>query len=508
MLLCALAIVGCDESSEPMAVETATTTSTTMTPKVLIIGIDGLRPDALMAAQTPAIDALIANGCITLEASAAAETVSGPGWSNVLCGVWPDKHRSVDNRFLITDYQRYPSIFTLAKRARPQIRTALFANWGPIGERILALDSIDHRVSLQDTKNDEPQTVACVETLAHDPLIDLVFYYIGNVDEVGHALGFHRAVPGYIAAIESADALVARVIEAVKARATYLSEDWLIIVVTDHGGTIDLSHGRDIVEHRMIPFIVSGAAAAKGRIVGTVNQVDVAATALTHLNIEQLRAWDLDSHAVGLAADSARAMMLERNLVCNGDAELSSPAAEPAGNRGVAGWRDIGAVSTLAYGAHADFPTAQTIGAPSRGASFIFGGEAGESRIEQRIDLATLAHEIDADHVSFDLRGWLGGFAQQRDLAWIELEWLDEHGGVVGRAELRAVTLEDRTAATGGDAVTMFIERSVNGAVPALSRAATLTLRFERSEGVCDGYADEISLVLHALSTPIPGVTP
>ena len=59
MLLCALAIVGCDESSEPMAVETATTTSTTMTPKVLIIGIDGLRPDALMAAQTPAIDALI-----------------------------------------------------------------------------------------------------------------------------------------------------------------------------------------------------------------------------------------------------------------------------------------------------------------------------------------------------------------------------------------------------------------------------------------------------------------
>ena len=138
----------------------------------------------------------------------------------------------------------------------------------------------------------------------------------------------------------------------------------------------------------------------------------------------------------------------------------------------------------------------------------MFGGEAGESRIEQRIDLATLAHEIDADHVSFDLRGWLGGFAQQRDLAWIELEWLDEHGGVVGRAELRAVTLEDRTAATGGDAVTMFIERSVNGAVPALSRAATLTLRFERSEGVCDGYADEISLVLHALSTPIPGVTP
>ena len=43
-------------------------------PKVLIIGIDGVRPDALQAAETPAIDALIANGCVAFDASASAYT--------------------------------------------------------------------------------------------------------------------------------------------------------------------------------------------------------------------------------------------------------------------------------------------------------------------------------------------------------------------------------------------------------------------------------------------------
>ena len=141
-----------------------------------MIGIDGTRPDALMASDTPAIDALVARGCITLEASTSMHTVSGPGWSTVLCGVWPDKHRSVDNRFLVTDYERYPSLFTLAKRAQPAIRTAYFGNWGPIGERILAKDPIDVRVSLQDTKNDAPQTEACIKALAKDDALDLAVF--------------------------------------------------------------------------------------------------------------------------------------------------------------------------------------------------------------------------------------------------------------------------------------------------------------------------------------------
>jgi len=458
-----------------------------LVPKVLVIGIDGLRADALLPSDAPAIDGLVADGCIALDASASAHTVSGPGWSTVLCGVWPDKHRSTDNRFLITDYERYPSLFTLAKRARPDLRTAYFGNWGPIGERILAKDPIDVRVSLADTKNDAPQTAACVEKLRSDERLDLVFFYLGEVDEVGHATGFHRDSAAYRAAVARADARVGEVLEAMRARPGFAREDWLVILTTDHGGTIDLNHGRDIAEHRTIPFVVSGPSAARGAIRRTVNQTDVVATAFAHLGLAVDPAWDLDSVPVGLAPAPA---VFGRNLVVNGDAEHAAPGAKPDADIGIAGWRDWGGVSTLGYAQHPDYPTFETPGSPERGRSFFFGGASGESRIEQRIDLAAAAAEIDAWAVPFEFSAWLGGFAAQRDLAWCELRWLDERGGELGRERLAAVTAEDRGNATA------FLQRRTGGSVPPGSRVAEISLCFERSEGACDGYADSISLVL------------
>lgn len=465
-------------------------------PKVLVIGIDGTRPDALMAADTPAVDALIARGCITLEASTSMHTVSGPGWSTVLCGVWPDKHRSIDNRFLITDYERYPSVFTLIKRVQPTLRTAYFGNWGPIGERILATDPIDTRVSLQDTKNDAPQSDACFEALRKDAELDFAFFYVGNVDETGHAHGFHRAERPYVAAIEAADALVGRALSAIESRARFDREDWLVILTTDHGGTIDLNHGRDIPEHREVALIVSGDAAARGPLRGTVNQCDVVATALAHLGVAVDPAWDLDGRAVGLARDRAKDALFGRNLVANGDAERSTPAATPEADRGIACWKDWGTASTLAYGAHKDFPTEAVAGSPTRGKAFFFGGSAGESRIVQRIDLSAASVEIDAATVPFELSAWLGGFAGQRDVAWVELRWIDDRGGVVGLSTLEAVTADQRAAGIPGETHTGMLHRRTGAIVPAGARVAEITVRFERSEGLCDGYADDIALVL------------
>ncbi len=464
-------------------------------PKVLLVGIDGLRSDAMVAARTPAIDALVADGCLALDAATSRETVSGPSWSNVLCGVWPDKHRVVDNRFLISDYETYPSVFTLIERAAPGRRTAMFANWGPIGERILKNDPIDEKVSLADTNDDAPQVAACERALATGDA-DFTFAYIGRVDETGHRFGFHADSPTYLEAIELADAQLGRLLAAIDARATRGREDWLVVLVTDHGGTVDLNHGRDIPEHRRHPFLVSGDAAAKGVLRGTVNQVDAVATALAHLGVPVDPAWDLDSRPVGLARDLAPDRLLGANIVFNGGGEHASPAKDPKGNRGVAGWTDLGAATTLAYGEHLDYPTADTPGSPTRGRSFLVGGEAGESRLTQRVDLSSLAAEIDAGALGYALSAWLGGFAAQRDLAWVELSWLDARGGVCARDRLRAATMEDRVAAFGEENATGFLERRSTGVVPRDARVAEIVVRFERGEGSCDGYADDVSLVL------------
>src|SRR2546421_548022 len=53
---------------------------------VLLIGIDGTRPDALLAAKPPNLSALIAEGTFSDKAQAGDITNSGPGWATVLTG--------------------------------------------------------------------------------------------------------------------------------------------------------------------------------------------------------------------------------------------------------------------------------------------------------------------------------------------------------------------------------------------------------------------------------------
>lgn len=60
--------------------------------RVLIIGIDGVRSDALISAETPNIDNLIAGGFYSPNCLNDDITISGTGWSNILCGVRSDKH--------------------------------------------------------------------------------------------------------------------------------------------------------------------------------------------------------------------------------------------------------------------------------------------------------------------------------------------------------------------------------------------------------------------------------
>lgn len=278
--------------------------------KVLFIGIDGTRWDALEAAETPNIDRLIANGTLSVGTEIIApretrgDTVSGPGWSNLLCGVWPDKHGTVDNSFKGMNYKEYPHFFARIKEAKPQLQTASYTDWGPISKHILsgADESVgeDAHGAAAYTAADERLSKACVMHL-REKNPDVVMLYLGQVDETGHAKGFHPKVPEYIAAIQRVDGLIGDVIMAIQARPKFAEEDWLVLVGTDHGG-VGTGHGggRDIPEIRRTFMIVSGPSTERGKLDEQTYQVDHVATALTHLGIAMKPGWKLDGRAVGL----------------------------------------------------------------------------------------------------------------------------------------------------------------------------------------------------------------
>ena len=112
-------------------------TNTQTKKKVLIIGIDGCRTDALELANTPEIDNLISNGIYSPDALNDDITISGPGWSAILCGTWSDKHLSVDNSFVGTDYNNYPPLFKHIEDFDDNLHTVSICNWSPINDYIV-----------------------------------------------------------------------------------------------------------------------------------------------------------------------------------------------------------------------------------------------------------------------------------------------------------------------------------------------------------------------------------
>jgi predicted AlkP superfamily pyrophosphatase or phosphodiesterase len=76
--------------------------------KVLIIGIDGSRPDALLAANTKNIDGLLENGAYSFKAQTDELSWSGVCWTGMLTGVWHEKHKVVSNAYKDPNIEEYP----------------------------------------------------------------------------------------------------------------------------------------------------------------------------------------------------------------------------------------------------------------------------------------------------------------------------------------------------------------------------------------------------------------
>jgi len=220
--------------------------------RVLVIGIDGTRSDALALAYTPNLNNLIENGVYSPDALNSDITISGPGWSSILCGVHSDKHLVTSNNFSNNNYDQYPTFFNYLESAYSDVNTVSVCHWDPINDYIVGVDA---DMVFNTSSDAEVKDIAVNQLSNLDP--HALFIHFDDVDYAGHGYGFDPNVPQYIYAIETVDELVGEVIEALQARPDYVQEDWLVIVTHDHGG-VGYSHGGTSIEHRRVSFIASG----------------------------------------------------------------------------------------------------------------------------------------------------------------------------------------------------------------------------------------------------------
>ncbi|MFI0979613.1 alkaline phosphatase family protein [Streptomyces sp. NPDC021093] len=266
------------------------------TPKVLVIGLDGAMIRRIKDADAPNLDALMAAGVTApsaLYSNPMAPTSSGPGWSTLITGVWPDKHKVVNNEFTGADFAAYPDFLTRAETANPALKTYAVASWNPVTDVIFSA-KVDERVSTPAAEYDVGTTKRAVARVKAD--VDAVFVHLDNVDHAGHASG--NASQAYLDALHGVDTQVGEILAAVKSRATYGNEDWLVMITADHGHTATGGHGGNSWDERQTFLIATGAGLPAGVTRYDVKMPDVAVSALVHLGVGIDPAWKLDGRAV------------------------------------------------------------------------------------------------------------------------------------------------------------------------------------------------------------------
>ena len=274
--------------------------------RVLVIGIDGVRPDVLADVATPNIDALAADGTFSDRAQTGRPTVSGPGWSSLLTGVWPTKHGVTNNDFTGKNYTEYPDLLTRIEQVRPDLETFAALDWLPLGADSAGGPVIGDAPDQKFVVDGYALGWAIADSLVVEAAVhqlrdgnpDAAFVYLGNPDEVSHETS--SIGEAYHSAIALADHHVGMLLNAIRSRPTAAREDWLILISTDHGRRDDGGHGGDSPEEATIFFLASGPSAAKGTPARPPAIVDVAVTALAHLGIAIDTAWHLDGQPVGL----------------------------------------------------------------------------------------------------------------------------------------------------------------------------------------------------------------
>ncbi|MCA9552398.1 MAG: alkaline phosphatase family protein [Myxococcales bacterium] len=267
--------------------------------RVLMVGIDGLRPDALEAAATPNLDRLRAAGWYSLEALGEDVSKSGPNWASLFTGVHRARHGVDSNRFLGHRLAQHPDLFARVEAADPGRVTALVGSWPQLHYFGRAADL---RVYAPFESCQDRCAEATAVALLSRTNVDVLFVYLQSVDEAGHAHGFGPEVPEYQRAIEAVDGRVGAILGALEGRCSLADEDWLVVVTSDHGGGVvsPREHGDLVPEERVVPFILarmsgeglaaSGHSQVENILRAPPRLVDVLPTVLTHLGLP-VRAW-------------------------------------------------------------------------------------------------------------------------------------------------------------------------------------------------------------------------
>ena len=262
-------------------------------PHILVVGMDGIRHDVLLAAHTPVIDRLASNGVLLpVPVHEKNVTISGPVWATVATGVYMDQHGVLGNEDQPIGTAGFADFAELLRAARPELQTMVAATWFPLVRRggcgplfssggwVPPVDPEDENSGPSWITADDDAAAYAAARLAVEDLA-VSFVYFGESDVHAHSFG---TGPGYTDCIQRCDARLGLLLNAIEQRPNRAQEDWTVIVVTDHGHLDEGGHGGDSREERTAWMLASGASVPEG--ITALDHADIAAHVLATFGVD------------------------------------------------------------------------------------------------------------------------------------------------------------------------------------------------------------------------------
>ena len=264
--------------------------------RVIMIALDGISVEGYQKANTPNLDALMAEGAFSLTTRVAMPSVTLPNWTSHLTGSGPEQHGVVNNGWKIDKFVLpavetdtdgyYPSVFTILKEEMSEIKTAFYYNWinlfYPYNKKYF--DEVSYLEKDEYIPNYQ-KAINFIVRNQDKPTV--VFLYSVHTDHAGHR---HKWMsPEYIHSIEEADVQIGKFINEMKEKGLY--KDTHFMFLSDHGG-INNGHGGVTTNEMIVPWGITGPKIKKGfKIKEPHNTVNTASVILRLFKIKQPLSW-------------------------------------------------------------------------------------------------------------------------------------------------------------------------------------------------------------------------
>ncbi len=246
---------------------------------VILIVVDGMRPDALLQAHAPGMQSLLERGAFTLTAQSVLPSITLPAHMSMFHGVPPEEHQVISNLWRPMPGEGVPGIVDVVHKAGG--KTAAFYTWEQLRDlwRPGALDyaSFVNIYGPQGAHSDAIIARLAVNYLGLG-LPDFTFLYLGLVDEIGHRHGWLS--PEYQQAISAADAALAYLFA--RLAEVNLLDTMTILLTADHGGH-DHAHGTDSKEDLTVPWVLVGPGIRRGYQLNCPVHIHDTAPTIAHL---------------------------------------------------------------------------------------------------------------------------------------------------------------------------------------------------------------------------------